>query len=583
MPISRNPLPSKALEPKSTSRKVVPQGKPPGARELPKRPTGRLLKSTQSPMKTGSMINISVEPKEDKSFRKSVLRSELPVYSKVKKTTLSRKTPMLKDARSNDHEKEIFYSSDSELSHEEQQLVKQNDTKVEQSMKGQLKPSMRKGKYFEEPDSGFAISRRESFNSRNSSSLDRSSSVSLEEKLYEMEMSKLRKMSELRSDYFSEDDPNNNNSDSKRSAPAPSQFVGFGLLPDQVYSKAVRKGFEFSLMVVGASGLGKSTLVNSMFLADIYERENQGTDTVSEQTLQVETHHSILEENGVRLSLTVVDTPGFGENVDNSECWHPIVEYIDEQFDNYLEGETRVERVEVSDTRVHACLYFIAPTGHGLKPLDVEVMRRIHDKVNIIPVIGKADSCTRREINLFKNKILLQLEKHEIHIYDFPASELEPEHHWMRGRLPFAVVGSNTIVTDDEGNMCRGREYPWGNVNIEDKDHCDFLALRNLVLAHHMQDLKETTHSNHYENFRCEKLREMMGGLETKNKTQHGEEDLDQELRQNFQDLENEKMKPGRKNSFMKQKKLWDMKPKSLESILGGNKMRNIMSTMNLK
>ena len=29
----------------------------------------------------------------------------------------------------------------------------------------------------------------------------------------------------------------------------------------QVYRKAVRKGFEFSLMVVGESGLGKSTLV----------------------------------------------------------------------------------------------------------------------------------------------------------------------------------------------------------------------------------------------------------------------------------------------------------------------------------
>ena len=30
---------------------------------------------------------------------------------------------------------------------------------------------------------------------------------------------------------------------------------------DQVYRKAVKKGFEFSLMVVGESGLGKSTLV----------------------------------------------------------------------------------------------------------------------------------------------------------------------------------------------------------------------------------------------------------------------------------------------------------------------------------
>ena len=38
----------------------------------------------------------------------------------------------------------------------------------------------------------------------------------------------------------------------------------------------------------------------------------------------------------------------------------------------------------------------------------------------------------------------------------------------MRDRLPFAVVGSNTLVMDEEGNRCRGREYPWGTVNIED-------------------------------------------------------------------------------------------------------------------
>lgn len=319
-----------------------------------------------------------------------------------KKNTAS-KAAMLKDVKSNDREKEIFYSSDSELSHEDQHHGKLNRGLVEQNVK---KSSTLKGRYYEQQDSGYAPSRRDSVNSRDSSSMDRSSSVSLEEKLYDREMTKLRKMSELGSfsESFDADDQNNNGTKAMKMN-GPSQFVGFGLLPDQVYSKAVRKGFEFSLMVVGASGLGKSTLVNSMFLTDIYARESEGTDTVSEQTLQVETHHSMLEENGVRLSLTVVDTPGFGENVDNSECWEPIVEYIDEQFDNYLEGETRVERVEVPDTRVHACLYFIAPTGHGLKPLDVEVMRRIHDKVNIIPVIGKADSCTKREISLFKNKV----------------------------------------------------------------------------------------------------------------------------------------------------------------------------------
>ena len=327
----------------------------------------------------------------------------MAVYSKVTKNPASRKTPLAKESHRNDHEKEILYSSDSELSQEDPK----HTNVTEQKIKRQSNSALSKAHLYEQLDSGFGTSRRESFNSRDSSSLDRSSSVSLEEKLYEMEMTKLRKMSELRSfpDCLDKNDPNNNNIDSVK-AGGPSQFVGFGLLPDQVYNKAIRKGFEFSLMVVGASGLGKSTLVNSMFLTDIYARENQGTDTVSEQTLQVETHHSMLEENGVRLSLTVVDTPGFGENVDNSDCWHPIVEYIDAQFDNFLEGETRVERIQVADTRVHACLYFIAPTGHGLKPLDVEVMKRIHDKVNIIPVIGKADSCTQREISLFKNKVV---------------------------------------------------------------------------------------------------------------------------------------------------------------------------------
>ncbi len=27
--------------------------------------------------------------------------------------------------------------------------------------------------------------------------------------------------------------------------------------------------------------------------------------------------------------------------------------------------------------------------GHGLRPLDIEFMRQLHDKVNIIPVIAK--------------------------------------------------------------------------------------------------------------------------------------------------------------------------------------------------
>ena len=40
-----------------------------------------------------------------------------------------------------------------------------------------------------------------------------------------------------------------------------------------------------------------------------------------------------------------------------------------------------------------------------LKPLDVEFMKRLHDKVNIIPMIAKADSLTPDECREFKKTV----------------------------------------------------------------------------------------------------------------------------------------------------------------------------------
>ena len=89
----------------------------------------------------------------------------------------------------------------------------------------------------------------------------------------------------------------------------------------------------------------------------------------------------LLKEKGVNLTLTIVDTPGFGDAVDNSNCWDPVISFVESQYESFLDAETRVNRVEMPDARVHSCLYFIAPSGHGLKPLDVEFMKRLHDKV----------------------------------------------------------------------------------------------------------------------------------------------------------------------------------------------------------
>ena len=63
-------------------------------------------------------------------------------------------------------------------------------------------------------------------------------------------------------------------------------------------------------MVVGESGLGKSTLINSMFLTDIYEQNSSNSTTKLPQTLDIQEQKVKLVENDVHLTLTVVDTPG---------------------------------------------------------------------------------------------------------------------------------------------------------------------------------------------------------------------------------------------------------------------------------
>lgn len=182
-------------------------------------------------------------------------------------------------------------------------------------------------------------------------------------------------------------------------------FVGFSYLPNQIHRKTVKKGFEFTLMVVGESGMGKSTLVNSMFLTDIYSPEYPGPSKRASKTTAVETTRVHLKEKLVNLHLTVVDTPGFGDKVNNTDCWAPIVDFIESRYEEYLNSETRVHRTHIADNRVHVCLYFIAPSGHGLKPIDVECMLKLHDKVNIIPVIAKADTLTPEELTSFKKNV----------------------------------------------------------------------------------------------------------------------------------------------------------------------------------
>jgi hypothetical protein len=172
----------------------------------------------------------------------------------------------------------------------------------------------------------------------------------------------------------------------------------------------------------------------------------------------------------------VVDTPGFGDFVNNDDSWKPIIENIEARFDSYLEQENRVNRLKIADNRVHACLYFIQPTIHALKPLDIEFTRRLHTKVNLIPVIAKADTLTDDEVAEFKARILVDIAYHNIHIFQAPTYENEDEESIteaaeIASKIPFAVVGSDQVVIAPGSRKVRGWSYPWGVCSIRNTNH----------------------------------------------------------------------------------------------------------------
>ncbi|XP_049740474.1 neuronal-specific septin-3 isoform X3 [Elephas maximus indicus] len=266
------------------------------------------------------------------------------------------------------------------------------------------------------------------------------------------------------------------------------------------------------------SGLGKSTLVNTLFKSQVSRKATSwNREEKIPKTVEIKAIGHVIEEGGVKMKLTVIDTPGFGDQINNENCWEPIEKYINEQYEKFLKEEVNIARKKrIPDTRVHCCLYFISPTGHSLRPLDVEFMKHLSKVVNIIPVIAKADTMTLEEKSEFKQRVRKELEVNGIEFY--PQKEFDEdledktENDKIRQEsMPFAVVGSDKEYQVN-GKRVLGRKTPWGIIEVENLNHCEFALLRDFVIRTHLQDLKEVTHNIHYETYRAKRLNDN-GGL----------------------------------------------------------------------
>ncbi|KAI9272862.1 Septin-domain-containing protein [Phascolomyces articulosus] len=341
----------------------------------------------------------------------------------------------------------------------------------------------------------------------------------------------------------------------------------------------------FNVMVVGFSGVGKTSFIKTLMAALKDEmpkdkRESFGSQPASDanalsgpltKTQKPYTVTSGIDVDGEKVMLTVIDTPGFQTDYLIDKQLHDILGYIEHQFDLTLAEESKVKRnPKAVDTQVHACLYVIDPTKRALDQYDIRILTRLSERVNVIPVIGKADTLTLAQRRRLKPTILRDIYTNQkIPLYGMPEDEEDDEEEEEEKKEEndddenkeddnkeknttngsnnnnkgttgasledflnqfnyqeedeetqafldyLKLIPFNVIAYEDEPETGEpiamegikiGRDYGWGKIDCLSDDTSDFNTLKTMLLSTHRRILQSETVERYYEQYRTERL-----------------------------------------------------------------------------
>ncbi|KAI1793414.1 Septin-domain-containing protein [Ganoderma leucocontextum] len=242
--------------------------------------------------------------------------------------------------------------------------------------------------------------------------------------------------------------------------------VNHGSTRQRANQKRNRNPTTFNLMVAGAQGTGKTSLLRLLLdTADVSPTATADQKAAMDRFLRGSTKRTvaiqsacveICESKYDRLLLSVIDTPGLdfqeGHELKMERQVSTIVKYLDSQFADTMNEESKVVRQSKGDQHIHLCIYMIDPSsvvtegtrrgqssfpakirsettvsykppdlssmseetdseeeedenGLTMSPVDIRVLRRIAARTNILPVVARADSLTDGKLAAVKKAI----------------------------------------------------------------------------------------------------------------------------------------------------------------------------------
>ncbi len=261
-----------------------------------------------------------------------------------------------------------------------------------------------------------------------------------------------------------------------------------------------RRNRRFTIMGVGTKGSGKSSFFNNIVSRPIIKTKNQA---------EIDLYMLNLDGIGISQNIVFIDTPGFGTFLNDEYVQNSIVDYIKEQFDFFIEEESKIKRnPKYEDTRVHCLLYFVPATGSGLKQKDIVFLKKINGLVNIIIVISKADALTINETKEMSNTIKEQIKTNGINVFNFyheDYTDLEEKNKLIEERQPFKIISA-----DDFSDPIKVRKHSCANLEVDNDTVSDLSFLREVLFGSHLEMFIEVTANEIYEKYRSNALEQAM-------------------------------------------------------------------------
>ncbi|GAA5993924.1 hypothetical protein JCM11641_005396 [Rhodosporidiobolus odoratus] len=187
---------------------------------------------------------------------------------------------------------------------------------------------------------------------------------------------------------------------------------------------------SYNILLVGAKRTGKTGFASALREVLPLAPGGRGEEVADEAVGVRRTTFDVLDA-GERISLSILDTPGLdiplfptsplseAEHVLLDQRLGDLTRFVEARLEQTLLAENEVHRTPgggVQDPHIHLCLYFVHPEamlqgrgGWRMGEADLLAMKRLSERVNIVPVIARADTLTIHALSLAKRGMLNSL------------------------------------------------------------------------------------------------------------------------------------------------------------------------------